>query len=131
MVLPQIGPRPILALPWPAHSAIVHSADRRAHGERHSANGFCLNVEILTGFVDDQGKALGGPAGVAIDKEGELLVADDVGNVHLASHRRRQPTRDTPVGGHLTSRKKSGADHPPHWFVESRPLLFVAAGSAA
>ncbi|MDB5526731.1 MAG: sorbosone dehydrogenase [Rhizobium sp.] len=36
--------------------------------------------DILTGFVRDD-KALGRPVGVAIDKQGALLVADDVGNV--------------------------------------------------
>ncbi|MDB5791632.1 MAG: sorbosone dehydrogenase [Massilia sp.] len=38
-------------------------------------------VEVLTGFVDSKGDALGRPVGVAIDKAGALLVADDVGNV--------------------------------------------------
>jgi glucose/arabinose dehydrogenase len=38
-------------------------------------------VEVLTGFVDKNGDALGRPVGVAIDKSGALLVADDVGNV--------------------------------------------------
>lgn len=38
-------------------------------------------VDVLTGFVDDEGKALGRPVGVAIDRLGGLLVADDVGNV--------------------------------------------------
>jgi glucose/arabinose dehydrogenase len=37
-------------------------------------------IDVLTGFVDDEGKALGRPVGVAIDKTGALLVADDVGN---------------------------------------------------
>lgn len=37
--------------------------------------------EILTGFVSADGDALGRPVGVAIDREGALLVADDVGNV--------------------------------------------------
>jgi glucose/arabinose dehydrogenase len=37
-------------------------------------------IDILTGFVDQDGKALGRPVGVAIDKTGALLVADDVGN---------------------------------------------------
>jgi glucose/arabinose dehydrogenase len=36
---------------------------------------------VLTGFVDDQGDARGRPVGVAIDRHGALLVADDVGNV--------------------------------------------------
>ncbi|HEY0300041.1 MAG TPA: sorbosone dehydrogenase family protein [Rhizomicrobium sp.] len=36
--------------------------------------------EVLTGFLDDNGKAQGRPVGVAIDKTGALLVADDVGN---------------------------------------------------
>jgi glucose/arabinose dehydrogenase len=37
-------------------------------------------VEVLTGFVDHDGKAFGRPVGVALDKKGALLVADDVGN---------------------------------------------------
>jgi glucose/arabinose dehydrogenase len=36
--------------------------------------------EMLTGFVDDEGNALGRPVGVAVDSRGALLVADDVGN---------------------------------------------------
>ncbi len=37
-------------------------------------------LDVLTGFVSAEGKALGRPAGVAIDRAGALLVADDVGN---------------------------------------------------
>ncbi|MEA2604358.1 MAG: hypothetical protein QOF89_5350 [Acidobacteriota bacterium] len=37
-------------------------------------------IDILTGFVKDNGDAMGRPVGVAIDKRGALLVADDVGN---------------------------------------------------
>jgi glucose/arabinose dehydrogenase len=36
--------------------------------------------DILTGFLGDAGDAQGRPVGVAIDKSGALLVADDVGN---------------------------------------------------
>lgn len=36
--------------------------------------------DILTGFISDDDKALGRPVGVAIAKNGALLVADDVGN---------------------------------------------------
>jgi glucose/arabinose dehydrogenase len=36
--------------------------------------------DILTGFVDKHGDALGRPVGVVIDRSGALLVADDVGN---------------------------------------------------
>ncbi|HSN73082.1 MAG TPA: sorbosone dehydrogenase family protein [Steroidobacteraceae bacterium] len=38
-------------------------------------------VDILTGFVSEQGDAFGRPVGVTVDREGALLVADDVGNV--------------------------------------------------
>lgn len=38
-------------------------------------------IDVLTGFVSKQGDAYGRPVGVALDKEGALLVADDVGNV--------------------------------------------------
>jgi glucose/arabinose dehydrogenase len=38
-------------------------------------------VDVLTGFLSQDGKAHGRPVGVALDKLGALLVADDVGNV--------------------------------------------------
>jgi glucose/arabinose dehydrogenase len=38
-------------------------------------------VDVLTGFLGAKEEALGRPVGVAIDKRGALLVADDVGNV--------------------------------------------------
>jgi glucose/arabinose dehydrogenase len=37
-------------------------------------------VDVLTGFLDDEGNALGRPVGVTFDRQGALLVADDVGN---------------------------------------------------
>ena len=37
-------------------------------------------IDVLTGFLTDDGDAKGRPVGVAIDKTGALLVADDVGN---------------------------------------------------
>lgn len=40
-----------------------------------------LPVDVLTGFLDQQGRAYGRPVGVALDRHGALLVADDVGNV--------------------------------------------------
>ena len=37
--------------------------------------------DVVSGFLDKDGHAQGRPVGVAIDKAGALLVADDVGNV--------------------------------------------------
>jgi glucose/arabinose dehydrogenase len=37
-------------------------------------------VDVLTGFLNDEEKAMGRPVGVVIDRQGDLLVADDVGN---------------------------------------------------
>ena len=37
--------------------------------------------DVLTGFLDADSNALGRPVGVITDSEGELLVADDVGNI--------------------------------------------------
>ena len=37
-------------------------------------------LDILTGFLNADGEAQGRPVGVVIDKQGALLVADDVGN---------------------------------------------------
>jgi glucose/arabinose dehydrogenase len=38
-------------------------------------------VDVLTGFVSPDGEAYGRPVGVALDRRGALLVADDVGNI--------------------------------------------------
>lgn len=38
-------------------------------------------LDVLTGFLSEDGHAYGRPVGVVIDKRGALLVADDVGNV--------------------------------------------------
>jgi glucose/arabinose dehydrogenase len=38
-------------------------------------------IDVLTGFLDGKGQARGRPVGVAIDKQGALLVADDVGGM--------------------------------------------------
>ena len=38
-------------------------------------------VDVLTGFLSPDGDAWGRPVGVALDRQGALLVADDVGNV--------------------------------------------------
>jgi glucose/arabinose dehydrogenase len=39
-----------------------------------------LPIEVLGGFLNAKGQAQGRPVGVAIDRQGSLLVADDVGN---------------------------------------------------
>ena len=36
--------------------------------------------DVLPGFLTPDGEAQGRPVGVAIDRQGALLVADDVGN---------------------------------------------------
>lgn len=38
-------------------------------------------VDVVTGFIDGDGKARGRPVTVAVDRGGALLIADDVGNV--------------------------------------------------
>jgi len=38
-------------------------------------------VDVLTGFVNDDGEAYGRPVGVALDRHGAVLVADDVGGI--------------------------------------------------
>jgi glucose/arabinose dehydrogenase len=40
-----------------------------------------IPVDVLTRFLTPEGDASGRPVGVAIDRQGALLVADDVGNV--------------------------------------------------
>ena len=36
--------------------------------------------DVVTGFLDGDKKARGRPVGLAVDKSGALLIADDVGN---------------------------------------------------
>ena len=45
------------------------------HGKPHG-----MPQDVLTGFVNADGEAMGRPVGVVVDKAGALLVADDVGN---------------------------------------------------
>ncbi|MES2623675.1 MAG: sorbosone dehydrogenase family protein [Pseudomonadota bacterium] len=40
-----------------------------------------MPIDVLTGFLNEEGDARGRPVGVVIDKKGALLVADDVGDV--------------------------------------------------
>jgi glucose/arabinose dehydrogenase len=48
-----------------------------------AANGFPQGnmQDVLTGFLDKDGRAQGRPVGVIVNKAGALLVADDVGNI--------------------------------------------------
>jgi hypothetical protein len=48
-----------------------------------------LPVDVLSGFISPDGNAYGRPVGVALDKQGALLVADDVGNIvwRVSAHR--------------------------------------------
>jgi glucose/arabinose dehydrogenase len=39
-----------------------------------------LPLDVLSGFLSADGNAYGRPVGVALDRAGALLVADDVGN---------------------------------------------------
>lgn len=58
-----------------------------------------LPEDVLTGFVNAEGHALGRPVGVAIDRHGALLVADDVGNAIwrvTARESARQPEKSPP-----------------------------------
>jgi glucose/arabinose dehydrogenase len=47
--------------------------------------------DVLTGFVTEDGIAHGRPVGVALDRQGALLVADDVGNPVWRVAGRREP----------------------------------------
>ncbi len=47
-------------------------------------------LDVLTGFRNDLGEARGRPVGVALDKQGALLVADDVGNTIWRVAKKRQ-----------------------------------------
>lgn len=55
--------------------AFTQWAWRRPHGRPSGEP-----LDVLTGFIGSNDKAHGRPVGVAMDQEGALLVADDVGN---------------------------------------------------
>jgi glucose/arabinose dehydrogenase len=58
--------------PWSGYKVIfVPFANGRPSGQP---------IDVLTGFIRENGDAMGRPVGVAIDRRGALLVADDVGN---------------------------------------------------
>jgi hypothetical protein len=53
-------------------------------------------IDVLTGFINERGEAKGRPVGVAIDKQGGLLVADDVGNtIWRVIHSNRNNNNDS------------------------------------
>lgn len=53
----------------------------------HEGKPVGLPIDVLTGFLNEKGHALGRPVGVILDSQGALLVADDVGNTiwHLGA----------------------------------------------
>jgi glucose/arabinose dehydrogenase len=59
-------------------------------------------IDVLTGFLSGDGNAYGRPVGVAIDRKGGLLVADDVGNtiwrVSAADDASGSPAPASPAG---------------------------------
>ncbi len=59
-------------------------------------------IDVLTGFLSGDGDAYGRPVGVAIDRKGGLLVADDVGNtiwrVSAADDASGSPAPASPAG---------------------------------
>ena len=73
--------------------------------------------DVLTGFLNADGDARGRPVGVAVDRAGALLVADDVGNViwrvaPTASKQAAARAADPALATHLfrlARRKRSGA----------------------
>src|SRR5262245_26308653 len=79
----------------PPHSGILERGFRRSarlselpaaqrlQGDLRALRGWATAddpVDVLTGCLSAEGDALGCPAGVVVDRQGALLVADDVGN---------------------------------------------------
>ena len=78
-------------------------------------------IEVLGGFVSSKGDAYGRPVGVAVDKAGALLVADDVGNVVW---------RVTPAGAPAPSPTSPVASVPPAGPGPAAPLAPAGAAGA-
>src|SRR5688572_4101657 len=82
-----------LAAPGPDPALPRHSSDCTAPENRERLSGYKvifvpfragepsgMPEDVLIGFVEERGEARGRPVGVAVDRAGALLVADDVGN---------------------------------------------------
>ena len=66
-------------------------------------------VDVLTGFLDDHDRAYGRPVGVALDRQGALLVADDVGNtVWRVSRAAHAPTAAAQAPSRLSGHVPGG-----------------------
>jgi len=78
-------------------------------------------VDVLTGFLDRDGKALGRPVGVALDRQGALLVADDVGNAVWRVRAASGSARLSQAAGTLASMGDTVVKRPPICF-RGRPL---------
>jgi glucose/arabinose dehydrogenase len=63
-------------------------------------------IDVLTGFIKPNGDAMGRPVGVAIDKSGALLVADDVGNTIWRVTREAGGERREAGGGTRTDQEQ-------------------------
>jgi glucose/arabinose dehydrogenase len=92
-----------------------------------------MPIDVLTGFVREDGDASGRPVGVAIDWRGALLVADDVGNtVWRVSATSR---RSMAVGRHIdivigrpptvVADYTANRDHASDWYVNIKSLYDV------
>ena len=82
------------SLPLPEIIAAAHLSANTEVGNRPVFNGYSGRVrtlfsggrpngkaqDVVTDFLDADGKARGRPVGLAVDKTGALLIADDVGN---------------------------------------------------
>jgi glucose/arabinose dehydrogenase len=81
-------------------------------------------VDVLTGFLDAHDHAFGRPVGVAIDKHGALLVADDVGNTVWRISRAAHPP---------TASNHSGSEPEPRSAVPGGcwPVAEPSAGAEA
>jgi hypothetical protein len=88
--------------------------------------------EVLTGFISEDDKALGRPVGVAIGKDGALLVADDVGNViwHVSASQAQASTAQ-PQGAAAAASPAAPPASPPATDAPSAPMQSAAPADGA
>lgn len=58
-----------------------------------------LPLDVLSGFLNAASQAYGRPVGVAVDRQGAVLVADDVGNIiwRVVAQAQQEPMGQTPA----------------------------------
>ena len=86
--------------------------------------------DVVTGFLNGDNQARGRPVGLAVDKSGALLIADDVGNTVAARHRRGGASPAAQLeqpASHVASRWRAWLQSALHTGIDPEPVTTDSA----